>query len=160
MLFRSDEKLTIGEQIQKEGVDICEKYMTEEDEWYDLYTKNLNNLANTYLYLNKKQESFELNIKNLDISTKLFESDPQKWFRAYYYALNNIASSYMHNGQRDKEEEYRDKIKELESNPQFQTIPDIINNKSTDAKIKYFDYFHKILLVIGAYFFIKYVFLG
>lgn len=154
-----DEKLSIGENIQKEGVDICEKYMKEEDEWYDLYSKNMNNLANTYLYLNKKDESYELNMKNLEISTKLFDSNQEKWFRAYYYALNNMASTYFYANEDEKEQECRNKIKELELDPQFQTIPDVIDNKSTDTKIKYFDYIYKSLLLLGAYFFVKYVFL-
>lgn len=154
-----DEKLSIGEKIQKEGVDICEKYMIEDDEWYDLYTKNMNNLANTYIYLNKKDESYELNIKNLEISTKLFIANQQKWFRAYYYALNNMASTYFYANEYEKEKKCRDKIKDLELDPQFQTIPDVINNKSTDSKIKYFDYIYKSLLLLGAYFFVKYVFL-
>ncbi len=154
-----DEKLSIGEKIQKEGVDICEKYMTKDDEWYDLYTKNMNNLANTYMYLNKKDESYELNIKNLEISTTLFIANQQKWFKAYYYALNNMAGTYFFTNENEKEQECREKIKELELDPQFQTIPAVIDNKSTDTKIKYFDYIYKSLLLLGAYFFIKYIFL-
>jgi len=154
-----DAKLSFAENLQKEGVDICEKYMNEEDDWYDLYTKNMNNLANTYLYLNKKEESFLLNKKNLDISSKLFQSNQEKWFRAYYYALTNMAGTYFFNGDEDKEKKCRDKIKELESNPLFQTIPDVMKNKATDTKINYFDYAYKTLLLVGAYFFIKYVFL-
>lgn len=154
-----DEKLSIGEKIQKEGVDICEKYMTEDDEWYDLYTKNMNNLANTYMYLNKKSESYELNIKNLEISSELFQKNQKKWFRAYYYALNNMAGTYFFTNENEKKQECKEKIKELELEPQFQTIPDVIDNKSTDTKIKYFDYIYKSLLLLGAYFFIKYIFL-
>lgn len=154
-----DEKLSIGEKIQKEGVDICERYMIEDDEWYDLYTKNMNNLANTYTYLNKKNESYELNRKNLKLSANLFKLNQQKWFRAYYYALNNMASSYLYNGQINEEQECRKEIKKLKSNPEFQTMKDVIDSKSTDKKIKYFDYVFKVLLLLGAYFFIKYIFL-
>lgn len=154
-----DENLSIGEQIQKEGVDICEKYMTEEDGWNDLYTKNMNNLANTYTYLNKKEESYTLNIKNLAISSELFQKNQKKWFRAYYYALQNMASTYMYKGLREKEKECREIIKKLEANPQFETIADVIDNKSIDKKIQYFDYIFKASLLIGAYFFVKYVFL-
>lgn len=154
-----DEKLTMGEQIQKEGIDICEQFMDEnDDEWYDLYTKNMNNLANTYTYLNKKEESYTLNIKNLAISSELFQKNQKKWFRAYYYALQNIASTYMYKGLREKEKECREIIKKLEANPQFKTITDVIDNKSTDKKIQYFDYIFKALLLIGTYFFVKYVF--
>lgn len=154
-----NDKLSIAEQIQKEGVDICEKYMTEDDEWYDLYTKNMNNLANTYMYLNKKDESYDLNIKNLDISIDLFQKDHYKWFRAYYYALQNMAGTYFYNGDDKNEKICRDKIKELELSPIFQYKKDVLENKSTDRNIKYFDYFYKALLLVGAYFFIKYIFL-
>lgn len=154
-----DKKLSIAEPIQKEGVDICEKYMTEDDEWYDLYTKSMNNLANTYMYLNKKDESYDLSIKNLDISIDLFQKNPNKWFRAYYYALQNMAGTYFYNGDDKNERVCKDKIKELELSPIFQLQKDVIENKSTNKKIKYFDYFHKALLLLGTYFFIKYVFL-
>lgn len=154
-----DQKLSIAENLQKEGFDICEKYMKKEDEWYDLYTKNMNNLANTYMYLNKKSESYILNKKNLDISSKLFQSDQKKWFRAYYYALENIANEYMMNGKKDQEQEYRQIIKELESNPKFQTIPDVTRNTSKSKKIQYFDYIFKALLLLGVFFIFKYVIL-
>ena len=154
-----DDQLSIAEKLQEEGVYICEQFMDEEDEWYDLYTKNLNNLANTYLFLNKKDESFVINNKNLDVSTKLFQINPQKWFRAYYYSLDNMANTYSYNGDDKKEKEFKNKIKELESNPQFQTVQDVIENKLTDKKIEYFNYFHKTLLLLGVYFFIKYIFL-
>lgn len=154
-----DDQLSIAKQLQEEGIYICEKYMTEDDNWYDLYTKNLNNLENTYTYLNKKEEAFNLSRKNLDISTKLFQKDQNKWFRAYYYALHNMEAAYLLNGDDIKKKECGDKIKELESDPQFQIIQDVIENKSTEEKIKYFDYIYKALLLIGAYFFVKYVFL-
>lgn len=162
LLYKSnidDKQLSIAEQLQKEGINICEQFMDKDDEWYDLYTKNMNNLANTYMHLNRKSEYYELNIKNLEISTKLFNSNQQKWFRAYYYALNNMAGTYFFTNEKEKEKEFREKIKELELDPQFQTIPDVIDNKSTDIKIKYFDYIYKSLLLLGAYFFIKYIFL-
>lgn len=119
----------------------------------------MNNLANTYMYLNKKEESYLLNKKNLEISTKLYKNNPDKWFRAYYYALQNMASTYFYNNDDSKEKEYKDKIKELELNPQFQLIPDVIKNKTTDRKIKLFDYFYKTLLLLGVYIFVKYVFI-
>ena len=152
-----DDQLSIAEDLQKEGVDICEQYMNEEDEWYDLYTKNINNLANTYMYLNKKEESYVANKKNLDISTKLFNINQQKWFRAYYYSLENMAGTYFYENNNEKEKECRDKIEELESNPLFQAIPDVSENKLTDKKIKYFDYIFKGFLLLGVYFIIKYV---
>ena len=152
-------QLSMAESIQKESVDTCEKFMSDDDEWYDLYTININNLANTYLYLNKNDESSQLNIKNLTISRKLFQKDEQKWFRAYYYALESMASTYFYNGEDDKEQECRDKIEELESHPSYQFIEDVINSKSEKKKIRYFDYFYKALLLLGVYFFIKYVFL-
>ena len=124
-----------------------------------LYTKNMNNLANTYMYLNKKEESYLLNKKNLEISTKLYKNNPDKWFRAYYYALQNMASTYFYNNDDSKEKKYKDKIKELELNPQFQLIPDVIKNKTTDRKIKLFDYFYMTLLLLGVYIFVKYVFI-
>ncbi|MDD2384599.1 MAG: DUF4062 domain-containing protein [Sulfurospirillaceae bacterium] len=145
--------------LLKESINICEQCITENDEWYDLYTKNMNNLANTYTYLNQKEEAYELNKKNLSISTKLFQKDQQKWFRAYYWALENMASTYFYNGDDKKEKECKDKIKELESNPLFKFEKDVIENKSDDKKIKYLDYFYKALLLLGIYFFIKYVFL-
>lgn len=155
-----DNELTLAEKLQKEGVDICEQYMNEkDDEWLDLYTKNMNNLANTYMYLNKKEESYLLNKKNLEISTKLYKNNPDKWFRAYYYALQNMASTYFYNNDDSKEKKYKDKIKELELNPQFQLIPDVIKNKTTDRKIKLFDYFYMTLLLLGVYIFVKYVFI-
>lgn len=154
-----DEKFSIGEKIQKEAIDICEQFMDEnDDEWYELYTKNINNLANTYMYLNKKDESYKLNTKNLEISTKLFKKNQQKWFISYYYALQNMTTTYMYKGLREKEKECRKEIKKLESDPQFQTIPDVIENKSTDKKIKYFNYIFKAILLIGVYSFVKYVF--
>lgn len=152
-----DDQLSVAENLQKEGVDICEKYMDEDNEWYDLYTKNLNNLGNTYTYLNKKEKAFLVSQKNLDISTKLFQDNPEKWFRAYYYALKSMADMHWHNGNDREEKVYRDNIKELESNPLFETVPDVIKNKSTDKKIKYVDYIFKGLLLLGVYFIIKYV---
>ena len=70
-----------------------------------------------------------------------------------------MASIYMYRGQRGKEKECREEIKRLESDSQFQTIADVIDNKSTDKKIQYFDYVFKALLLIGTYFFVKYIFL-
>lgn len=154
-----DDRLSIAETLQEEGVNICEQYMIDDDKWYDYYTINMNNLANTCLYLNKKNKSFEINKKNLDFSTRLFQKDQQKWFRAYYYALECMASTHSSNGDDENEKVCRDKIEELESNPLFQFEKDVIQNKSADKKIKYFDYFHKALLLLGVYFFIKYVFL-
>jgi hypothetical protein len=152
-----DEQLSIAQTLQKEGIDICEKYMNEEDEWYDLYTKNMNNLANTYTYLNEKDKSYLLNKKNLSVSSKLFQQDPQKWFRAYYYALENMAAIYFYTNDTKKEKEYRDKIEELESNPLFQLEKEVVQSKAADSKIKYFDYIYKGLLLLGVYFIIKYV---
>jgi hypothetical protein len=152
-----NKQLLIAESLQKEGIEICEKYMTEDDEWYDLYTKNMNNLANTYTYLNKKSESYLLNKKNLEISNMLFQKDQQKWFRAYYCALENMAANYFYNSNDEKEKECRDKIKELESNPSFQFEKNVVNNVSTNKKIKYFDYFYKSLLMLGIFFMIKYL---
>lgn len=155
-----DNNLSFAEKLQKEGISICEEYMDEtDDEWYDLYTKNMNNLANTYSYLNKKDESYVLNKKNLETSTKLFQKNQSKWFKAYYFALNNMADSSFYHGDNFKKKECEDKIKELERNPLFEFQEDVMRNKSTDKKMKYFDYFYKSLLLLGVYFFIKYVFL-
>ncbi|RLA84279.1 MAG: hypothetical protein DRG78_01840 [Epsilonproteobacteria bacterium] len=152
-VLSGDSNFEEASKYQEEAYFILSNNFTNNIEnWADLYTKALNNLANTYTYLNKKNESYLLNRKNLDISTKLFQSDQQKWFKAYYYALENMASTYMMYGEFNQEKECRDKIEELESNPSFQLVADVIKNKSIDKRIKYFDYIFKGFLMLGIFF--------
>ena len=68
-----------------------------------------------------------------------------------------MAGTYFYTNDTEKEKEYRDKIKELESNPSFQLEKEVIQNKATDTKIKFLDYIFKGFLLLGVYFIIKYV---
>lgn len=153
--------------FQIESYKICEKYFDEyHNNWGDLLTKTLNNLSTTYIHLNQNKEALNVSKMNLDISIKLFQKKPSRWLRAYYYALHSIVDCAKLNGDHMLESKYKNDIKVIESKKFLEKIEnlskdvyeEISKNKSTGNKIKYFDYIFNALLLLGVYFFIKYIF--
>ncbi len=72
-------------------------YQDNSDRWAEDYTTVLNNLALSYVDLERHSEAITLQEESLKIRKELYSQNPDRWVEDYTIALNNLASCYLKN---------------------------------------------------------------